>query len=397
MSWENPQSANADQHIDDNYEDQPNLQVNTMMNSIPPWSTNELSHEQLLAYYNATANFFYSNYLQPPMPHQQMIDSHLDLQPTLGNRPAVHEQQRLSQQIQSTRISANVPLSMQRTTMIHSNTDQYKPTVITASLLGSAALRPTSSMTNPASTSTPAKRNRADVSNNSDSINQQNTHYQQRTRVFNSHNTPIKRIRTNPQQQDGRFVQMPQNHLAQQKQTSSTASNEVDSQQTSSAARRFATTRYPFSPFSITFKEEVRGKTVVEDLIKHAFEKSSFELKTVAYRRGRTENRECRILLFVENTESFAFLRKESNWPVTLAERVFTLKAPSIPPQLSLVLPSVSLQMEWEDFVKEIKERYPDVANVIRLKNKAQQPVRAFKLEFESVKARNGVLGGGAV
>ena len=143
--------------------------------------------------------------------------------------------------------------------------------------------------------------------------------------------------------------------------------------------------------------EEVRDKTVVEELIKHALEKINFELKTFAYRHGRTENNECRILVFVENTESFAFLRKESNWPVTLAERMFKLKVLSIPPQLSLVLPSVSLQMEWEDFVKEIKERYPDVANVIRLKNKAQQPVRAVKLEFETVKARNDVLGEGVI
>ncbi|CAF1294330.1 unnamed protein product, partial [Didymodactylos carnosus] len=190
--------------------------------------------------------------------------------------------------------------------------DQYKPTMITAPLVGSAVLHPTSSMTNPTSPSTPAKWNRDDVSNNSDSITQQNTHYQQRTRLLNSINTPIKRIRTNPQEQDGRFAQPPQNYLAQQKQARTTTYNEMDAQQTSSAARRFATTRYPFSPFSIIFMDEVRDKTVVEDLIKHAFEKLNFELKTVAYRRGRTENNECHILVFRENTESFAFLRKES-------------------------------------------------------------------------------------
>ena len=397
MSWENPQSADADQHIDDHYDDQPNVQANTMMNSIPPWSTNGLSHEQLLAYYNATANFVYSNYMQPPMAPQHMADRHSNLDPPLTSLPSVHIQQGLRQQMQPIMASTHVPHSMHRTTTLHSNTDQHRPTMITAPLIGSAALRTTSSMTNPATTSTPAKRNRGDVSNNSDSITQQNTHYQQRTRVFNSNNTPIKRIRTNPQQQDGRFAQPPLNYLAQQKQTRSTTYNEVDSQQTSAAARRFATTRYPFSPFSIIFMEEVRDKTVVEDLMKHALEKHNFELKTVAYRRGRTENHECRILVFVENTESFAFLRKESNWPLTLAERMFTSKVPSIPPQLSLVLPSVSLQMEWEDFVKEIKERHPDIANVIRLKNKAQQPVRAVKLEFESVKARNDVLAEGAV
>ena len=198
MSWKNPQSANADQHTDDNYDDQQNGQASTTMNSIPPWPTNGLSHEQLLAYYNATAKFFYNKYLQPPMANQQMIDSHLNLHPPLISLPFVQEQQGLTHQIQSTMASTNGPLSMQRTTTIHSNMDQYKPTMISAPLLASAALHSTSSMTHPASTSTPAKQNRDDLSNNSDSNTQQNTYYQQRTRVFNSSNTPIKRIRTNP-------------------------------------------------------------------------------------------------------------------------------------------------------------------------------------------------------
>jgi hypothetical protein len=36
--------------------------------------------------------------------------------------------------------------------------------------------------------------------------------------------------------------------------------------------------------------------------------------------------------------------------------------------------------------VQEIKDSHPGIANIIRLKNKAQQPVRAVKLEFLSTK-----------
>jgi hypothetical protein len=69
---------------------------------------------------------------------------------------------------------------------------------------------------------------------------------------------------------------------------------------------------------------------VDEDLIKHASEEYNFELKTVAYRRARTENNGSRILVFVENAESFAFLHNESNWPQVLTEHTFTMNEKAI-------------------------------------------------------------------
>jgi hypothetical protein len=145
------------------------------------------------------------------------------------------------------------------------------------------------------------------------------------------------------------------------------------------------------------YSNEVRDKIVVDDLIKHALENYNFELKTVAYRRGHDENNVSRILIFVENSESFVFLHDRSNWPTTLAGHPFTTRSPSIPPQLALVLSSVSLQIDCEDFVQELKDKYPDLANIIRLKNKAQQPVRAVKLEFLSSKLRNEILDAGKI
>ena len=47
--------------------------------------------------------------------------------------------------------------------------------------------------------------------------------------------------------------------------------------------------------------------------------------------------------------------------------------------------------------MQEVKEKYPDIANVIRLKNKAQQPVRAVKLEFLSTKLRDEILAAGEI
>ena len=141
----------------------------------------------------------------------------------------------------------------------------------------------------------------------------------------------------------------------------------------------------------------MREKTVVEDLIKHASVNWKFELQTVAYWKGRSENNEYRILIFVENSDSFLFLHDQSNWPNTLANCQYTIRSPSIPPQLALVIPAVSLQIVWDEFVQEVKEKYPDIANVIRLKNKAQQPVRAVKLEFLSSKLRGEIIAAGEI
>jgi len=79
-------------------------------------------------------------------------------------------------------------------------------------------------------------------------------------------------------------------------------------QQPSIIACCFATSRFPFLPFSVIFSHEVREKIVVDDHIKPALNNCDFELKTVPYRRERTENHnECRILISVKNRESFAF------------------------------------------------------------------------------------------
>jgi chemotaxis protein histidine kinase CheA len=73
------------------------------------------------------------------------------------------------------------------------------------------------------------------------------------------------------------------------------------------------------------------------------------------------------------------------------------IKSPSIPPQLALVLPYVPLQIEWDDLVHELKVAHPGIINIVRLKNRAQQPVRAVKLELGSSKLRNDLLSTGEI
>jgi hypothetical protein len=147
-----------------------------------------------------------------------------------------------------------------------------------------------------------------------------------------------KRRRVIDQQYEGIHLGRNPQKLPNQVNQSEVDSGDTNQPQPSAAACRFATSRFPFSPFTVIFMQEVREKNVIDDLINHARNNVNFELKTVAYQRGRAENNECRILIFVENSESFAFLYNHDNWPTTLAGNQFTTKSPSIPPQLALVL-----------------------------------------------------------
>ena len=256
-------------------------------------------------------------------------------------------------------------------------------------------------------TSTPIsaqnKRGRNDTSGLSETNVQLRPQQDQMPRGTYTSNTPNKRIRGFNQQkhnekqseanrQDG-TEQGDHGYTAEKAETEM----KYEGQQPSEAARRYATSRFPFSPFSVTFAKEAKEKTMIEELTKHATSKFGFDLKIVAYRRGRSDGNEHRILIFVENSQSFAFLYEQTNWPPMLAENAYTMKSPSIPPQLALVLPYVALQTDWEEFVQELKENYTGVAEVIRLKNKAQQPVRAVKLEFRSADLREELLRKGEV
>ncbi|CAF4559498.1 unnamed protein product, partial [Rotaria sp. Silwood1] len=363
------------------YVPEENPRVYTMLSNVSPTTNNEIPYEQQIVYYNPPVNYqTFNNAQSYPYP-QQLLNGQIVNQFSSNNLAAKQHQQ---QPQQHTGSSINMTNAQIQQSMMHSNMNQQQIALSYQPPVNLMAPPPHSSMINPTGSSTPisatTKRGRNDTSGVSESNVQLRPQYSQPTRIFNSNNTPNKRLRGANQQRNqvpttNQFGQnIPihfQQNVAETRVPGGTTGNE---HVVSNAACRFAASRYPFAPFSVIFTQEVREKIVVDDLIKHASDKWNFELKTIAYRKGRSENNEHRILIFVENSESFVFLHNHSNWPETLADYQFTIKSPSIPPQLALVIPSVSLEIDWDEFVQELKEMYPDIANIIRLKNKAQQP-----------------------
>lgn len=82
------------------------------------------------------------------------------------------------------------------------------------------------------------------------------------------------------------------------------------------------------------------------------------------------------MLVFVETTDSFEFLFENAHWPSQLVGKDFTLKKPSIPAQLSLVIQNVSFNTDWEDFTADLQAKYPDIIKTIRLKNRNLQDLK---------------------
>ncbi|CAF4598382.1 unnamed protein product, partial [Rotaria magnacalcarata] len=57
---------------------------------------------------------------------------------------------------------------------------------------------------------------------------------------------------------------------------------------------------------------------------------------------------------------------------------------PSIPPQLSGVIQNVAFNVDWGEFVQDLKRQYPQIVNVIRLKNRNLKDLKLVKVEFNS-------------
>ena len=372
-SHPNLQQQNHDQysnHNDDNFENDIDQRTYDTIISIP-FNQNNITQQPVQQPLIENGQFNYPH----PMPYQQQFpipNYHYMNQQMYEQEPYV-QQQRQEAMIQRTRNMPSVTAMSYPPPVpppfIHSLIEQQQPSIPTYQHVS-----PTQSVvTNGIGTSTPHtnKRGRGDVSGNSEQDLQRQMNQQFRTRVINNSvqnqaSSAYKRQRPTAQQTNANQTP-PRNINGQQRlifgpATTTDNSNNMNGPSVNPtitvAASRFAATRYPFSPFTTLFTQAVRDVQVVEELISYAKNTHTFDLKTVAYRLVHMEGNGCRLLIFVENVESFSFLHEETNWPQTLVDLQYVKKLPSIPPQLSLVLPSVPLQMDrdWDEFVQDIKK-----------------------------------------
>ena len=158
---------------------------------------------------------------------------------------------------------------------------------------------------------------------------------------------------------------------------------------------RFAQTRFPFSPFIIRFiSGQLTTFQVKHSLIDHCRKHNNvIEILNCRLISSLTSHGHYEFLIYAKDALSFSILLNPDNWPKTINNESFTFsKIPEIPPQLCLVLKDVDLDIDFNDFCIEIQNKFPEVKNIIRLKNKFQNEIKFVKLELTSYKIRDTLL-----
>jgi hypothetical protein len=159
---------------------------------------------------------------------------------------------------------------------------------------------------------------------------------------------------------------------------------------------RFSLTRYPFPPFVVHFKStEVTVNQVKDGLINQCTMKFQTDINIINCRTNNSSlrNNECDFLIFTEDAVSFSFLFDRTHWPNVLGNESYDISSfPSIPPQLCLLVKNVDLNVDFNEFCDEIKNKFPAVKNIIRMKNKFQQDIKMIKLELISSAIHDDLL-----
>ncbi|CAF1453116.1 unnamed protein product, partial [Rotaria magnacalcarata] len=163
-----------------------------------------------------------------------------------------------------------------------------------------------------------------------------------------------------------------------------------------SASTSYALTRFPFPPHIVRFNVNKIVISKFKEVIIHHFQSNydiNVEIANCRISSLKCSTNEIDVLLFVKDPTSFAFLLDHTKWPEKICDEKFKFPlVPSIPPQLSLIIKNVDLKLNFDDFSNEIKNVYPDVRNVIRMKNKFGNIIKLVKLELTSPKSRDDLL-----
>jgi hypothetical protein len=103
-------------------------------------------------------------------------------------------------------------------------------------------------------------------------------------------------------------------------------------------------------------------------------------------------------LVYVKDSQSFAWLFNKENWPQQIGGISFTYPSTvSFPPQLSLVMKNVELALNICELTDDLKSSYPKIWSVIRLKNKFQNEIKMVKIEMLCPRTRLELLKEGKV
>ncbi|CAF4011358.1 unnamed protein product, partial [Rotaria sp. Silwood1] len=158
----------------------------------------------------------------------------------------------------------------------------------------------------------------------------------------------------------------------------------------SEQARRFAETRFPFPPFVIKFNQIVDEKTIIKFMVNDFLSDYKIDLNFAGHRlKNKNE-----LLLFSANRETFIILFDEQKWPTTIESMNYEKIIPKhLPPQFSIVLRNVPVDIEINSLLTNIKIDYPDVLNAFRITGINKKPSTLVRLDIQNISVIDKLLG----
>ncbi|CAF2672804.1 unnamed protein product [Rotaria sp. Silwood2] len=169
----------------------------------------------------------------------------------------------------------------------------------------------------------------------------------------------------------------------------------------STEATRYAQTRFPFSPFIIRFNSgNIKESHAAEQIIKHFYDNVKIDVNIANIRKSiaKCQGDDYDLLIYVKDVDSFSALFGKQNWPQQIGGQTFTFTSmPSFPPQLSVIMKNVDLRVDLNELSEELNSLYPEIHNIIRLKNKYQNDIKMIKIEILSSSKRDALLKDGKI
>jgi hypothetical protein len=170
----------------------------------------------------------------------------------------------------------------------------------------------------------------------------------------------------------------------------------VSDMSASSASTRYALSRFPFPAFITRFNSDlVSVKRFKEEITKRfqSYHQITIEILNCRSSRLKCTGEETDFLLYLKDASSFAALLDHAKWPPKIAGEEFSFpSSPSIPPPLSLIVKNVDVRIELAELSSELKALFPEVKNVIRMRNKVGNCINLLKLELTSPIVRQSLL-----
>jgi hypothetical protein len=156
----------------------------------------------------------------------------------------------------------------------------------------------------------------------------------------------------------------------------------INSIEVTTQAKRFAETRFAFPPFVIKFNQVVNETAIINFLKNHFHSEHNFELILAGHRLKNNNE----LLLFSASRETFIMLFDEQKWPPMIESINYQKIMPKhLPPQFSIVLRNVPIDIDINVLLSSIKTDYPDVLNAYRITGMNSKPSSFVRLDIQKI------------